>query len=243
VPDSEPSREATLHEIVEALRSDIETNLTSEKTEVLEARQSACALCRLITRSVERSLRALFAEFVNDPPVRARLRRAQGFCAVHTPLLAALGDSLAVAILYNDLAEATRTRWQAEAAAGGRRGLRVGGRRQTPKPPSAPCPACAAEREAEARYTGALAAGLGSADIWTALESGDGLCVAHAGQVMARAKPALAARLRQLETARLAALQAELQAIIRKNDYRFRGEPWGAEKDAWRRALRKITRP
>jgi len=40
-----------------------------------------------------------------------------------------------------------------------------------------------------------------------------------------------------------AALQAELGEIVRKNDYRFRGEPWGSEKDAWLRALQKLKRP
>jgi hypothetical protein len=243
VPNREPAREATLHEIVEALRSGNGTGVPPDNPAPVDAQQTACPLCRLVTRSVERSLRALFAEFVNDPPVRERLRRAQGFCAVHTPLLASLGDALAVAILYNDLADAAQARWQAEATAGGRRGIRMGGRRKSAKPPSAPCPACAAAQEAEARYASALAAGLESAEVWAALETGDGLCVAHTERVLAQAKPALAARLRQQEAARLAALQAELQELIRKNDYRFRGEPWGAESDAWRRALRKITRP
>ena len=65
----------------------------------LEARQTAgigadgappgCAVCRLAHRSTERSLKAFFAEFVNDPEVRARFRKSRGFCREHTPLLRA----------------------------------------------------------------------------------------------------------------------------------------------------------
>jgi hypothetical protein len=60
---------------------------------------------------------------------------------------------------------------------------------------------------------------------------------------MEAADPIVAARLRRREAQRLAALQAELEEIVRKNDYRFRGEPWGPERDAWLRALAKLRRP
>ncbi|HLK56857.1 MAG TPA: DUF6062 family protein, partial [Chthonomonadaceae bacterium] len=114
------------------------------------------------------------------------------------------------------------------------------GRRQQP---AEPCPACASAEEAQVRYAGALADGLERAEVWSALEAGGVLCVAHAERVLALAKPVPADRLRQLLLVRLEALQAELAEIIRKNDYRFRGEPWGSEKDAWLRALKAITRP
>lgn len=222
----ERAAEAALHEVLEALASGG------------SAEESPCAICRLRSRSVEREMRAFFAEFVNDPRTRETFRQTRGFCAEHTPLLASLGDALAVAILYSDLARLTRERWLAENS---RRGLRLG-RPRAERPP-APCPACVAAQEAEQRYAAALASRLDEAAVWDALEKGSGLCVAHIEQVAATAKPASATRLREREAARLAALQAELEEIIRKNDYRFRGEAWGAEKDAWMRALLKITRP
>lgn len=223
--------ETTLHEILEALHAAPEGAQDAPL-------QASCALCRLIARSVAQSTRAFFAEFVNDPPARTRLRQARGFCAEHTALLASLGDALAVAILYSDLARLTRERWQQEGGRGLRLNLRGGGRT-----PSTPCPACADAQEAQARYVGALVAGLKEPQVWEALEAGSGLCVAHAERVMAQAAPAHAARLRLLESERLAALQADLDEIVRKNDYRFRGEAWGPERDAWLRALKKLSRP
>ena len=227
MPAPERPSEAALHEVLLALAS-------AEEGETV----FACGLCRLVERSVERSLRTFFAEFVNDPKTREEWRQARGFCASHTPLLASLGDALATAILYSDLARLTRERWEA-----GRRrpGAPLGWRRT--RGAARPCPACAESESASTRYTAALAAGLEREEVWEALGRGSGLCVAHAEQVMAAARPALAAKLREKERERLAALQAELEEIIRKNDYRFRGETWGPERDAWLRALQKITRP
>lgn len=226
----ERGQEASLHELLDALNAPDEGNAPSP----------ACALCRLTARSVERDIRAFFAEFVNDPQVRDGLRKARGFCAEHTPLLASLGDALAVAILYADLTRLTREEWLAEET--GLKSLRLG-RRRGGRAPSASCPACVTAQAASARYANALAAGLETEAVQQTYVSGSGLCVVHTEQVMAAAKPAVAVWVRQQEVERLQRLQADLEEIIRKNDYRFRGEAWGNEKDAWLRALQKITRP
>ncbi len=231
----EGRHEAALDEVLDALR---------ERPGEGEA---VCALCRRTLRSVERGLKSFFAEFVNDPQVRDRWRGARGFCPAHAALAAQSGDALAIAILYSDLARLVRERWEGGAAGNlseGRLRLLSRGRRARGEP-ALPCPACTLEREAERRYTAALAAGLRVATgaAWDALEQGDGLCVAHIEQVMEAADPVVAARLRRREAQRLAALQAELEEIVRKNDYRFRSEPWGSERDAWLRALAKLRRP
>lgn len=205
-------------------------------------------MCQLCARSVERWLRTFLAEYVNDPAARETLRRAQGFCAAHTRVLSTLGDALAIAILYADLARLTQERWQELALK--RAPSSLWQRLRSPAIPAiappAPCPACVAQQEAETRYVRALADGLHPPDaqpqVWSALEAGSGLCAPHVELVAAHASPAIAARLLGLEQERLRALQAELETIVRKNDYRFRGEAWGKEKDAWKRALDKLRR-
>lgn len=224
MPDS--SLETSLHELLDVLRA---PDAPADTTVVV------CPVCLLTRRSVERQVRAFFTEFVNDPTARLRFRQSRGFCSGHTPLLLELGDALAVAILYADLTERTRDRWQSEPS---RRSLF-----RKPDAALAPCPACSAEHESERRYTQALAAGLDRAEVWSCLESGPGLCLAHIEMVLTAASPTVAGRLRELEEKRLAQLQSELEEIIRKNDYRFRGEAWGAERDAWQRALHKLRRP
>jgi len=240
-PEPERSREATLHEILTALRS---VDRAEPASAGAGPETTCCALCRLTQRSVERALRGFLAEFVNDPRLRLELRQARGFCAAHTPLLASLGDALAIAILYADLAEQTQQRWLAgkRRALPGKRLRQMLGVPESAARPGA-CPACLAAQEAESRYSRTLAEGLEAPDTWNALEAGSGLCVPHTELVMAAASPEAAERLRRLEGQRLAALQAELEEIVRKNDYRFRQEPWGPERDAWLRAIRKLPRP
>ena len=186
-----------------------------------------------------RSLRAFFTEFVNDPQVRLRFRKARGFCREHTPLLSATGDALGVSILYADLADETRQRWQSGARGPKENPLArwlSAGARET-------CPACTAEIEAETRYAAALAQGLEQESVWEALQAGYGLCVRHVEMVTSAASPRLAARFLKAEAERLGSLQKELEEAIRKNDYRFRQEPWGEERHAWRRALNRLRRP
>jgi len=68
-----------------------------------------------------------------------------------------------------------------------------------------------------------------------------GLCLPHLRVALAGA-PAEARRfLEAAESDKLAGLREELSDLIRKNDYRFREEPWGPERDAWIRAARKLA--
>ena len=226
----QPPLETSLHELLEVMRpqSDAQDTTTSH----------VCPICTLVQRSIERQMRAFFAEFVNDPTARAQFRKSRGFCIHHTPLILELGDALAISILYADLAERTHQGWRK-----GRKWRFIAGGNNTGGQSWSPCHACAAEMEAGVRYTEALAAGLERAEVWASVEAEERLCLDHVVGVMVRAKPAVALRFQELEAVRMERIQAELEEFIRKNDYRFRGEAWGKERDAWQRALLKLSRP
>ncbi len=72
-----------------------------------------------------------------------------------------------------------------------------------------------------------------------------GLCAPHlataAGIVHRRPIERQMVQLEQLESAIMDRLIAELTAIMRKSDYRFADEPPGPERDAWIRAIHKIS--
>ena len=228
-----PTPETALREILALWGNPPSTLTPSKESLVVE-----CALCLLVQQSVSRSLRLLFDEFVNDTALRESFRKARGFCAEHTRQLALTGDALALSILYSDLADQTLERW--------RRGKTrafsppFGGRRiESP----APCLACQTAEEASNRYSDALAQGLQQAEVREAYAQSAGLCVAHVERILSKAKPEPAALLLAQESERLKHLYNELAEVIRKNDYRFRNEEWGEERDAWLRALPKITRP
>ena len=61
----QPSRHMTYHDLREALA------------------EPGCAFCRLVARAVDRYLRALLYESVNDPGLREKLRASRGFCRGH----------------------------------------------------------------------------------------------------------------------------------------------------------------
>lgn len=71
--------------------------------------------------------------------------------------------------------------------------------------------------------------------------AGSGFCLPHLRQVTARLRGEALERLLQYQQERWEELRAELAEIVRKNDYRFQGEGFGAERDAWLRAVRAVV--
>jgi len=77
-----------------------------------------------------------------------------------------------------------------------------------------------------------------------AFKASAGLCLPHLRQGLEEVRDPLALEI--LLTAsrdKLASLYLELAEIIRKNDYRYRGEAFGPEGDAWKRAVVVGSKP
>lgn len=190
---------------------------------LLEAlQQVGCAACRLADQAGRRFLQTLFYEQVTDGIVRARLRRAGGFCREHTRLALKLGDALGSSIIYGDLlGEASRS---------------LGG-----KSPARSCLVCQAGAEAARRGLKVLTAHLADADVLAAYQEGDGLCLDHLGQILgSKRSPDTAGTLLQIERERLQRLAEDCAEFVVKSDYRRIGETLGPERDAWQRAARKL---
>lgn len=183
--------------------------------------QPGCPACRLADAAARDWLAALFHEHVNDPEIRARLRRSRGFCREHAEAAMKLGDALGCSIIYADLLT--------EAA-----GSLAGGGPEH-------CPACAVGRAAAQRALGTLLGHLAEDDVLAAYRAADGLCLRHLGQAIALSRGPTAERLADMERERLARLAAECEAFVTKSDYRGIGEPKGPEGDAWQRAARKLA--
>lgn len=209
--------------------------------------QPGCPVCRIVQAEVRRYLERLFFDSVNDIDLREKLRLSRGFCAPHANLLlnARLGDALGLAIIYQDVfTNVLRELPAPSPARAGAAGLlqRLGGRLtqvQQALRPRGRCPACVLH-EADTRHAlHVLGEALPDAALEQALQASEGLCLAHLQGALAQARdPAAFHILLEASRARLQALNVELAELIRKNDYRFRGEAFGAEGDAWLRAVR-----
>jgi len=191
-------------------------------------------ICFLTLRSVGRFIRSLAYERVNDLEVRADLRAARGFCNVHAHRwLREAHSVLGTALIYRDVVRAALGDLETASNDRGRVGLldRLRGRGAEPVP-VANCLACAAQREAEERYLGSLAALVDEPSDLAAFAASDGLCLVHTLAGLRRGDAALETI---LGSARQHAerLVATLDEVIRKEDYRFHTEPrTGAERTA-----------
>jgi Family of unknown function (DUF6062) len=207
--------------------------------ELIEALQAGgCALCRLALKASDSYLNALLYEGVIDVPIRDELRNARGPCHRHAWQMAGKrGSVLGTAVIYRDVVNTLARALQEEAAAPRRwRGNRDTLARRLA--PTAGCPACALEQDAERRAAKTLLKHVSSADIAAAYDAAGGLCLPHFEVVLAHAGGEASRTLAQWQASALCRLRDELDELIRKHDYRFRGEPTSAEEAiAWKRAV------
>jgi hypothetical protein len=201
--------------------------------------QPACPICRLCERAVASHLDHLLYADVTSVERRAEIRAAQGFCAEHAQALQEIGRALGIAIIYKDVLD---NLLRALPAAPAPRRLLGRPSAGDPLPPPAACPACLYSDVMQEVYIGGLIKHLDNPEFRQALTASDGLCLTHfratAGHKMdAGRRDFLLAQ----QTERWERLSAELGEYIRKNDYRFRDEGFGAERDAWQRASQSVS--
>jgi hypothetical protein len=203
--------------------------------------REGCPVCRLLDKSVKRAMQALFYEFVNDYDTRQGLRQSRGLCAQHAWQAADqhAGSPLGYAIVYKDVIEAIMESLPPDGGSSSQQGWR--GRIQKAikaLKPSKGCPVCAQAQATQKDILASLVKELANPAFVTALRASDGLCMPHFLAALHTLKGSESFEgLLSIEREKLAALQLELAELIRKNDYRFSEEDWGAEGDSWRRAI------
>lgn len=207
-------------------------------------REPGCAICRLGAKHVHHFLDGLLYESVNDPGVRRRVGRARGFCNRHAWEMRSLsGNALGMALLHRDALK----EWQREIEAADRpdpsskRG-RYKDRIAHANAAHATCLACEAQAEIQQHLVDMLNRSLSDGEFADAFKSSAGLCRPHfaAACELALDRHTLTA-LQQAESEINQRLLAELDEFIRKQDYRFTSEGFGAEGDAWVRAIARMS--
>jgi len=225
--------------------------------------QSSCPVCYLTQQIVSKYLDWIAYESVSDLDIRARLRGALGYCSAHGQAWLQQSDTLATAIIYNDVFTQVRDILRGPLAAlegetpgsthagdtlmsklrgvlpGSPSGNETGQTIASALRPQEACPACVYSLEVEQRLVGAFAKGTGTADFMSAYQRHPvGLCLPHLRAILVAVRDR--AILRDLLRAyydRLEKTCAELQEVIRKNDYRYRSEPHGSEFSAPARSV------
>jgi hypothetical protein len=219
--------------------------------ELLDAIETAgCPFCRLLYKSANRYVDSVLYDRATDPPERAKINAARGFCPEHAALMVRPGAALGAAFIEQGvfkllLDEMAQNPLDGKGSWRGRLSNREPeantplGRLLSALRPQAPCPVCADLAEVEANLISTLLQNLEEQERMTAAyRASSGLCLVHFRNTLAQARPGE-------HTERLVAVQieiwrrlhGELSEFIRKNDYRYRGEAFGEEKDSWLRAI------
>jgi len=217
-----------------------------------ESSQGQCAVCWAVGRGIDGWLRRWAAAWPEagaqegDGPAWPalcnrhlwRLLRVAGASAA-LPSLRGQAQSLARALHPRSLQAGRAERWRGLLASLRRAMAAKGGGAVGRALGANYCPACAMEAALERRAALAVVAGDGRV---AAPEVGKALCVPHLRLALGLATtPAQAELLALREVEALRALGCELSEYIRKQDYRFRHEPLGAEVDAPWRAIAQVA--
>lgn len=220
--------------------------------------QPGCPICRLLGDSADRLLDAVLWEMVNDPKLRAELNEARGYCPRHTWLLVREGAALGVAILSRGVIQ-TLLRVLAEHPVDGEAGLswqslkrsldrqpgKIEEKLVAGLEPQEPCPVCVQQASLERDLVRTLTDHLAAPGALAAVYAGsDGLCLNHFRVAVSQTgSPAETRMLVEAQAEIWQRLEEQLAEFIRKKDYRFKDEPYGPERDAWRRALESLAGP
>jgi Family of unknown function (DUF6062) len=212
-----------------------------------------CSICRIMEEASTSYVEALFYEQVTDVGVRRKLRQARALCNWHSWRIAPTPvAALGVAIVARDLLEEESARlaalhrepfWrrigdQVQARLSRRSLLAyLRGWRQR-----ASCPACQAVHEHERHALETLLNFVDEVVLARGFEASFGVCLPHLVRA-AECHPSHPGLLSLIEAQRRkqVGLVAELEEFCRKHDYRFRHETWGAESDAWLRAIEMLS--
>lgn len=223
--------------------------------------ETGCPLCRVLAETADNYVDAVLWELVNDIESRQKLRQSLGYCREHTWLLVRHGAALGTAIMMKDLLDTLlalitpdkiqdttstgfsfRQVWQTFNSAQPVTNIT---KITTQLTPQLPCPVCTHVQTTETYLLESLLKHLtGSDNLWEAYQHSDGMCLAHFRLAVQQAPTEAAlSGLLQAQKVVWQRLSSQLGEFIRKNDYRFQGEGFGPEADAWLRAVEAMAGP
>jgi len=217
--------------------------------EALREQKEGCAVCRLVNRTGRRYLESLLYESVNDPGVQADFRESLGFCSRHAYLMVGVGDGLGTAILYRAATrELLETLSQIPDTPKPHAPLRTLLGRPSKQQPAVPepgtgCMICRSEESSEEAYLHALLDGAEDGTLDGLLDGPGAVCIRHLSRASVLAEGWLPRALVEVTCEALSNLEADLGLYVRHTNHQHSDEPWGKERDSWKRIAAKMVGP
>ncbi len=200
-------------------------------------RAGGCPICRRVSETGRHLMKAFLYESVNDPEIRAQMRRDGGLCHRHTWQLASFGDALGGTILLNDwFAGVSAAMFEDSRAL---RHSRLVERRQPEN-----CYFCRQAMLIDSAAVAELSAHLADEAVEKCWENGAVLCVAHlfAVERICRNRPCWK-NLYSVHRRKYAALAAELAGSLERQDYAHRTAGECPDEGVWLRAAALLAGP
>ncbi|MCM8783711.1 MAG: DUF6062 family protein [Candidatus Omnitrophica bacterium] len=195
---------------------------------LLEALKENCPICFLLRKNIDKSMRDFLYERVNDSLLRQKLRRSLGFCNRHAWQLQKIGSSSGQAIIYQDLLELILGK------------IKIDSRKLVERKEL--CLFCKEENDTLEHYTQIFWRNFNEPEFISQYKKSFGVCFPHLTLLIKKNKNSKQiAELLSLEREKISELNRNLKEFIRKCDWRFSKEELGKEKDAWIKAIEKIT--
>jgi hypothetical protein len=209
-------------------------------------RQQGCAICRLVERAGSSYLEYILYDLVNDPDVQKEFRSSLGLCERHAQRMLEKGDGLGVAILYRAVVnELLGLLSKPPGAPRSKASLAKLIGKPTRADPAIPepgddCMVCNAEGEAERRYLQVLLEGARDGSLDDLVGGSGSVCVRHLSRASVVAGDKLPSALIDAAREVFGDLESDLVRYVEHSDYRFRDEPWGKERDSWKRVVAQM---
>jgi hypothetical protein len=186
-----------------------------------------CPICEFVDFRMTESMDRFLYDGVNDPNIRLKLVKSDGFCNDHSHRLLELGDPLTHAILYNDLINFFIASLD---------------NKKTKKLSRlhSDCLFCEQKQKNEQDYTKAFLEFYSDSDFRNRYEESGLLCVAHLTDMynIKLKNNKLFEKIKDTTIEKYKILSKDLSEIRRKSDYRFTHEEWtDSEKSAWIKAV------
>lgn len=195
-----------------------------------------CPFCYLEEQTIKAYFGTILYESVNDSKVREELIKSEGYCCRHAHYLTNIGESCGIALLYQDQVQRFLQLLQQKSTPDWHKRIKL-------KDMHSLCPACQNQFEHRDKYISVFLEGiLEVTELKEAYENSVGICRPHLFILLnATQNPAIQKMVYEHEKQELIHLLNELKEFIRKHDYRFNDEPFGSERDSWKRAIQKMN--
>lgn len=192
-----------------------------------------CPVCRRMLDETHHAMESFLYESVNDPGLRAEIRRDKGLCHRHCWQLAGFGDALGGAILFQDILQSLLP---AAAVSGDltQQGAQL-------------CHFCRAEEQVGRSVLAELAQRLDDEEVKAAWNGPAVLCIPHLAQTCASARKTKKGNARALQSLqethqrKYTTLCEQMRLLLIKQSYDHRNEKPGPEKDSWLRAVEVLV--